>query len=195
MFSVTEPILLRSILEYSYRLIYLIDHVNEVGERASRAIRLFYEDVKSYNRAPDELRSGEAEVDSFLRAWYKEIAGGGELKGNLTIKEIIESIGAHNSGEYQITGNSVYGKGYSIWSAIAHSNTWAIRHYGQAGTLSIDGVFNFTPSVLDDRTTVLWRELAARLLYFTFGLSTMFMESPKNPGTIDRLANLMRQIQ
>ena len=161
--SVSEYILHRSMLEYAYRLIFLIDQDIKLNERVKRAIRLYNEDIKAWNRLPSDLKGNaeEGALDTFLVDWYKDVNDGIDLipKKPIKVEEIFKQTGyVEVKGWGSIGGyepeNPVYKKGYAFWSAIDHGNTWAIRNFG---LMSIDGNNRYAPRVNDGKTINAWQ--------------------------------------
>ena len=199
--SVSEYILHRSMLEYAQRLIFLIDQDINLNERVKRAIRLYNEDIKAWNRLPGDLRrdAKHGALDTFLVDWYKDVNDGIalNLKRPLKVDEIFKATGNVEVKKWASIGgyepeNPVYKKGYAFWSAIDHGMTWAIRHYG---LMSIDGNNRYAPRVNDSKTINAWQRLTAGLVAFPFVFADQFMSYPTDADIREKLGKLLEALQ
>ena len=205
--AVGEYVLLRSILEYSYRLDYLT--VLDIGasERVKRSIEYSYTDLKAYEGLPSNLRSPSSQSQSqFLEEWYKEIAGEKKLNKRKQVKHVMDNLGGANEewqhirGEWPTDGrgtpiNPVYQSGYAIWSAITHGDPWAIRHFGLTKANREEEDAQWFPG-LDLNTTHKMQDLVVRLLQHSFGYSVQLMHrGGLHVGTMNRLEEVIARIQ
>ena len=91
--SVSGYILLRTILEYSYKLAYISAVEISKTERIRRDLELFYSDICAYKRLPSGLKGDSTqEQERFAREWYKEVTGGKELKRPVDARSIFDAI-------------------------------------------------------------------------------------------------------
>ena len=199
--SVAEFILLRSILEHTYKLSYLT--VLDVGadERIKRALECAYE------RLPSRLRSNSVpHRRAFLEEWYKETTGKQMPKQPIRARDLFDNLGGSNE-EWQRTArewpadrggksvNPAYQSGYSIWSAITHGNAWAIAHFGMTKDDSEDEHPRWIPG-LDPDTIHNCEELAVRLLQHSFEFSVQLMDyRGLDVGVMNRLEEVIARIQ
>lgn len=205
--SVAEFILLRSIIEYSYKLSYLTVLDVDADERIKRAIECAHEDLVAYERLPSRLRSNSAQHRRpFLEEWYKEITGKQKPKHPLRARDLFDDLGGSNEEWQRIAGewpadrggkavNPAYQSGYAIWSAITHGNAWAIAHFGLTKDGSDDDDPRWFPGLNPD-TIHNCEELAVRLLQHAFGFSVQLMNHRGlDAGAMNRLEEVIARIR
>ena len=148
--AVGPYMLIRGLLEYSYKITYIADPQVDSKERILRTLMLYGNDIRAYQKMPKELRSATSDQLALSRkemadCWYRELTGK-KLKP-LTTKTIMDSV--WNTGleipQQQGPGQSViYERGYRTASVVTHGNIWAIRHFCLETRYDAEGVV-FTP--------------------------------------------------
>ena len=176
--AVSPYVLVRSLLEYSYKITYIADPLIEPEERICRSLRLFVTDCREYEKMPQEHRSQEAGSHAssgkeLAICWYRELTGK-ELK-TISTKAVMDSVweaGLETLEKQGLGPNKAYETGYRTGSVIAHGNTWAIRHFclevrrdGQSKVLTLRLPESVLHSILI---------LAARVLQMSFGFVCQF---------------------
>ena len=205
--SVAEFILLRSIIEYSYKLSYLTVLDVDADERIKRAIECAHEDLIAYERLPSRLRANSAQHRRpFLEEWYKEITGKQKPKQRLRARDLFDDLGGSNEEWQRISGewpadrggksvNPAYQSGYAIWSAITHGNAWAIAQFGLTKDGNDDDHPRWFPGLNPD-TIHNCEELAVRLLQHSFGFSVQLMDHRGlDTGAMNRLEEVIARIR
>ena len=194
--SVSGSVLLRTMLEYSYKLGFLITPDIAASERIKRAIEVGYADLREYESLPADLKGQPTEDRKhFLQDWYSEITGGSKLVQPIRVRGIFDSIGDPQVEQWpQDKGgnpkNPIYARGYQINSAVTHGNLWAIKHYGLTHLKRSNGSTATLPG-LGPETIRLQQEIAARLLQLSFGLAVQFMQGVLPASTMNRLEKQM----
>ena len=190
--SVTGYMLLRTMLEYSYKLTYLTDPEICANERIKRAIEIYYVDLYEYDRLPLKLKvETSQDRKEFAREWYKEVADGEKLKRPIQIRSIFNSIGDPEDEKWPRdrsgkSVNPVYTRGYQVNSAITHGNLWAIKHYGLTHAGKSGTITTALPG-LDAKRVGLLCEVAAKLLRLSFGFVVQFTHGHLPSGIMNRL--------
>ena len=87
-----------------------------------------------------------------------------------------------------------YSKGYGIYSAVAHGNSWAIRYYGSTKISSDDGKTIGRPG-LDAKTVYNLQVLAGRQLVSSLGFAVQFMRGTIPAKAMNRMEALIASIQ
>ena len=194
-------------LEYSSKLTYLTDP--HTSERISRTLKCFYADIQEFRKLPKDLTSPDGrmlveEQAKLATDWYRELTGGeGNIKP-VSALEIFEELAGEKSDAWgkldwveDGRGSLVpfsYSKGYRIYSAVAHGNTWAIQHYGVTKIRSDDGKTVAMPG-LDAKTVYSLQVLAGRLLVSSLGFAIQFMRGLAPSGAMNKLEALIASIQ
>ena len=191
--SVAGHVLLRSTLDYGYKLAYLT--VPEIGadERIKRAIEIYHRDMREYERLPPELKSesGQNRME-FVSEWYKEVSGGVELKRPIPVRSIFDAIGDPELEEWPRDmggnpANPVYKEGYRIYSTVTHGNLWAIKHYGLTH-VDKSGAITIALPGLDAEGKRLMQRVAGGLLQLSFGFAVQFMDGFAPSGIMNRMS-------
>ena len=187
--SVTGSVLLRTMLEYAYKLTHLTDSHISINQRIKRAIEIYHNDLNEYDRLPEELR-GELGQDQseLLGQWYEEITGE-ELSRRIPVRNIFDSVGdsdewPRDRGDNPI--NPVYIMGYQINSLIAHGNLWALRHYGLTHVQGPDGIAASLPGWSAGKVRN-YQRAAASLLQFAFAFAMQLMHGYPPAHIMNRL--------
>ena len=171
--AISPYVLMRGLLEYSYKITYIADAQIDREERIRRALMLYITEIREYQKMPRECRSASADqrVSSgkgLANCWYRELTGK-DLR-TVTTQAIMDSVwkaGGDRLQEQSPGQNTIYEQGYRTGSVVAHGNTWAIRHFClQAHSIGASRVI--MPGL---REPVLYDllELAARILQLSFG--------------------------
>ena len=179
--SISGLVILRTSLEYGFKLAYLTTPDINDDERISRTIRLYYTDLYWHRRLPSHLMGDSAQhIEQLIQEWYKELNGGQALKRTISARSIFDSIGdpedeavpwpKNKEGDFV---NPVYSVGYHMGSTIIHGNLWAIKHHGVTKIGKVGEKTIVTPG-LDAEGTRLLRLYGARLLQLSFGFATQF---------------------
>ena len=205
--SVSPYVLARATLEYVQKLVYLTYPLIE--DRIQRSLRCYCADIREYRKLPEDLTSQPArqlaENNAILaEKWHCELTGGSQKLRPITALEIFEAVEEKRFDEegqdLWVTdgkGTSVpfaYAKGYRIFSAVTHSNLWAIRHFGMT-KIGNKGDVTLASSGLDLRGVLLFKLSAAMQLQFSFGFAVQFMSGHLPAGTMNRLGAQIGLIQ
>ena len=210
--SVGEYVLLRSMLEYAYRLAYLTVLDIEANERAKRAIECAYYDLTAYEHLPSGIRSNSVGPRrQSLVEWYREITGGQDLTRRdgrprrERVRDFFDDLGGPNQvwnavvSDWPNDGrgqpmNPVYQSGYGIGSAISHGRAWAIRHFGLTKCSTEGEEPRWMPG-LDSNSILNIQESGVRLLQHSFGYSVQLMHrGGLDTGTMNRLNRVIERI-
>ena len=185
--EVSPFILARTMLEYLSKLTYLTDP--NISERIPRTLRCLYADIQEFRKLPKDLASPTGRMLAEDRCklaieWYRELTDGKEKIRAVRVLEILEELAGEKP---DVWGNNnwvedgrgslvplTYSKGYRIYSAVAHGNSWAIQHYGVTKIPNDDGDIIERPG-LDAKTVYQLQVLAGSYLIFSLGLATQFM--------------------
>ena len=189
--AVTPFILMRTLIEYGYKITYISDPHIEPEERIRRTLDLWYLDGTQYERLPEEMRSEEGyrleqETKQYLKDWYRELTGQ-DLKKKHT-KSILDAVwqaGLETWQENNEVPNDIYEKGYKLGSAFQHGNIWAIQHYCLDKQLEGKGIaMNLHLRPLN---AVNLLRLAGTILQGSFGFVVQVVFFPP-AGVINKLA-------
>ena len=205
--AISPFILMRTMLEYSAKLTYLTDpHTNE---RIPRTLKCLYADIQQFRKLPKDLTSpaGRKYVDDqadLAKKWYRELTGGDPKSRPVSPQEIFEELAGDQSDEWERhnwvedgRGSSVpfaYSKGYRIYSAVAHGNSWAVQHYGTTKIRGDDGETVTRPG-LDAKTVHNLQMLAGGQLVSSLGIAVEFMRGSAPAGAMNKLSALIASIQ
>ena len=195
--SVTEPILLRSILEYGYRLAYLADIEIGANQRIERAIELSYGDLQAYERLPSELQANSVRDElQFLCEWYGDQRPGKKLKSH-KVRDIFDKIGDPDESWLIDKGgrlvNPTYQRGYAIQSAISHGHPWAVRHFG-VPKIGESGQHSRWLPGLNTKTRQNCQASAGTILQYSFGLAVQLLRGILDAGTMNKLGEQLARI-
>ena len=176
--AISPYVLIRGLLEYSYRIAYIADPLIDSEERTGRSLKLFVTEYRAYEKMPQGYRSDEAGRDAFSRKelavrWYRELTGK-ELK-RISTEAIMASVWKAGLGTLQEQGpvpNSIYEIGYRTGSVVAHGNTWAIRLFCLE-TRHDEGGNVLTPH-LKEQVSSGMLVLAAHILQLSYGFVCQF---------------------
>ena len=133
--AVTPFILIRTLIEYSYKITYISDPLIEPEERIRRVLDLWYLDSTSYEKLPKELQlvmkgwqSQRPKKD--VEDWYRQLTGKGLAKKTAEfILDAVWKAGLETSQKNNEITNEIYEQVYRVGSAFQHGNSWAIQHY------------------------------------------------------------------
>lgn len=205
-FAISPFILMRTLLEYSAKLTYLTDpHSNE---RIQRTLKCLFADIQEFRKLPQDLTSpaGRKRADDqadLATEWYSELTGGKEKLRPVSALEIFEELAGDPSDEWEQhdwvedgRGHLVpfsYSKGYRIYSAIAHGNSWAVQHYGVTKIHSDVGETVTLPG-LDAKTVHNLQILAGRQLVSSLGFAVQFMRGTIPAGAMNKMEALIALI-
>lgn len=138
------------------------------------------------------------------KEWYCELTGGEEKLQPVRALKIFKEFAGEQSNEWgkhdwveDGRGSLVpfaYSKGYGIYSAVAHGNSWAIRYYGSTKISSEDGKTVARPG-LDAKTVCNLQVLAGKQLQLSFGFAVQFMRGTIPAGAMNRMEALIVSIQ
>lgn len=196
--SVVEYHILRPMLEYTYRLLYLVQLEIGVHDREQRAIEDWYSDCQQFRRiAPKhqhvELGKYFTKWEPILTQWYTELTGRSKIR-NPRIQDIFNQVGMPESGWPTDLGgnpgNPAYPSGFSISSAIEHGNLWAVRRYGMNNPSEI----RVERPGLDDRTLLQIQDLACRLLQCAYASCKQFADLGTGGATMIKLGKHLADI-
>ncbi len=132
--AVTPFILIRTLIEYSYKITYISDPLIEPKERIRRVLDLWYLDSTSYKKLPKDLQlvmkwqsqRPKKEVED----WYRQLTGRGLAKKTAEfILDAVWKAGLETSHKNNEVTNEIYEQVYRVGSAFQHGNSWAIQHY------------------------------------------------------------------
>ena len=176
--AISPHMLIRGLLEYSYKITYVADPTIDSQERIRRALRLFVTDFREYEKMLGESRSAVAyreasNAKEIAVSWYRELTGK-EIK-TTTPKAIMDSVWKAGTTLLQQQApdvNVVYEKGYRTGSVISHGNTWAIRHFCLETSLD-ERRKSFTLG-LPESASYGMLLLAAHFLQLSFGIVGQF---------------------
>ena len=189
--SLTGRVLLRTMLEYSYKLVYLTDKDIGIVERIKRAIETYNTDLHEYRRLPPEFkREISQDQTSLIGSWYKELTGKDELPRSLSARSIFDSVGDPEDDWPRDRGgnpiNPVYQMGYQVNSVIAHGNLWAIKHYGLVHLQKPDDRIADLAGY-DKNTIRILKRNAASILQLSFAFAEQFMQGYPPSHILNRL--------
>ena len=132
--AVTPFILIRTLIEYSYKITYISDPLIEPKERIRRVLDLWYLDSTSYEKLPKDLQlamkwqSQRPKKD--VEDWYRQLTGKGLAKKTAEfILDAVWKAGLETSQKNTEVTNEIYEQVYRVGSAFQHGNSWAIQHY------------------------------------------------------------------
>ena len=132
--AVTPFILIRTLIEYSYKITYISDPLIEPKERIRRVLDLWYLDSTSYEKLPKDLQlvmkwqSQRPKKD--VEDWYRQLTGKGLAKKTAEfILDAVWKAGLETSQKNNEVTNEIYEQVYRVGSAFQHGNSWAIQHY------------------------------------------------------------------
>ena len=133
--AVTPFILMRTLIEYSYKITYISEPLIKPEARIRRILDLWYIDSTEYERLSEDLRSDEGyrqsqETKQHVKDWYRELTGQNLKKK--TTKSILDAVwqsGLETWQEGNEVPNDIHRIGYKIGSAFQHGNIWALQHY------------------------------------------------------------------
>ena len=179
--AISPYMLVRGLIEYSYKITYVADPTIDSQERIRRALRLFVTDFREYEKMLGKSRSDVAYVayreasnaKEIAVSWYRELTGK-EIK-TTTPKAIMDSVWKAGTSlllQQAPDVNVVYEKGYRTGSVISHGNTWAIRHFCLETSL-VERRKSFTVG-LPESTSYGMLLLAAHFLQMSFGTVGQF---------------------
>ncbi len=176
--AISPYILLRSILEYGYKITYLTDPAIEPDERIRRTLLLYVKDIREFQRMPQKFRSDVGNQLALKRLevagnWYRDITG--KDLSTISTKSIMDSVwnaGSELLPDSQSSDKPIYDVGYRTGSVIMHGNSWAIRHFCLETSSDSRGIL-LTPR-LNDSAMYGMLELAARIVQFSFGFVVQF---------------------
>lgn len=192
--SVSPYILIRSILEHSYKMTYLADGGIDSNERICRALRATFAEMREYEKLPESLRSRASDKQIVKRKqlaakWYSEITG--KQLNSISAQEIFDTVWRSgpppDASGPEAKNNPNYQRYYRISSAITHGTRWGLQHYCLRTPLS-DG-WIVTSSSLDPETVRMMRITAGRLLMFAFGF-TVQLHDTIPAGPMNRIGEL-----
>ena len=196
--AVAPLILMRSLFEYSQRIVYLADESIKLEERIGRTLRLYYVDLVEYKRLPEAVRpqgSTASLEESTMKAvaWYKELTG--EKLNSIRAQEILDTVwrtGLDYLEEDSDAPNDGYQIGYRIGSALTHGNVWAIRNHCLAITREQNGFgigFQIRESLLSDLHL-----LAASIVMLSFGFVAQY--APALAGsTMNKIEEMLSELR
>ena len=100
--SVVEYHILRPMLEYTYKLLNLVQVEIEVRDREQRAIEDWYSDYQQFRRIPPTFQHMELEQyftkwRPILTQWYKELTDNSKIR-DVKILDIFNQVGMPDSG-------------------------------------------------------------------------------------------------
>lgn len=208
--AVVSPyVLIRSILEWSFKLVYLTDPNPDASERIKRSLKCLFNDIEEYRKVPTDLSSPAsrdlvADQAKFAKEWYRELTGGKEELHRVSALGIFEAV-ARDSNDPWLNLNWVqdgkgalkplaYSKGYGIFSSVSHANLWAIQHFGMHKTSEPDGESVVVP-ILDPSIVCLMQILAGQSLWNSFGLAVKFTRGDLPTATMNQLETLIDAIR
>lgn len=206
-FAISPFVLIRTMLEYSSKLAYLTDP--HTSERIPRTLKCLYADILQFKKLPKDLTSHEGrrlaeDRANFARKWYSELTGGKEKLRPVSALEIFEELAGEKSddwGKHDWVEDGrgalrpfAYSKGYGIYSAVAHGNSWAIRHYGSTKISGEDGETIARPG-LDAKTVYDLQILAGKQLVLSLGFAVQFMRGTIPAGAMNKMEALITSIQ
>jgi len=205
--EISPYILARTMLEYSSKLAYLTDP--NTSERIPRTLRCLYADIQEFRKLPEDLVSPTGRMlaeDRFKVAteWYRELTGGeGKIRA-VRVLEIFEELAGEKSDVLEKfnwvedgKGSLVpltYSKGYRIFSAVAHGNSWAVQHYGVTKFLNDAGEIIERPG-LDSKTVNQLQVLAGGHLIYSLGFATQFIPGHLPHRAMNELEELNTSIR
>ncbi len=193
--SVTPYVLIRSILEHTFRIRYLADYDIDPNERICRALRANYTEMREYQKLPGTLRSKASDEQIAKRkqlaeAWYLEITGK-QLRPD-SAQGIFDTVWRSgpppDASGSDLKNNPLYQRYYRISSAIAHGTLWGLQHYCLK-TTSVDGRV-VTSSSLDLQTVTKMRIAAGRLLTSAFAATVQLHDGFPPAGAMNRIGQL-----
>ena len=125
--------LMRGLIEYSYKIAYIADPCISPKERICRSLKLYSTDMRQLEKMSSAKDTGSAESYAasereLAHRWYKELTG--EKLNTVSAESIIESVweaGVEGVKKEDVGQNEVYEIGYRPASAVMHGHTWAIR--------------------------------------------------------------------
>ena len=180
--EISPYILARTMLEYLSKLAYLTDP--NASERILRTLRCLYADIQEFKKLPKDLVSptGKRLAEDrcmIAEEWYRELTGGKGKIQAVRVLEIFEELAGEKSdvlGTFNWVEDGrgslvplTYSKGYRIYSAISHGNSWAIQHYGVTKIRNDDGEIIERPR-LDAKTVCQFQMLGRWASNLFFGL-------------------------
>ena len=193
--SVNPYVLIRSILEHSYKITYLADPEIDLNERICRALKAGFTEMREYEKLPETLRSKAsdeliAERKQLAEDWYLEITC--KRLHPVSAQNIFDTVWRAgpppDASGSDLKSNPMYQKFYRISSAIAHGTLWGLQHYCLKTTL-LDGRV-VTSSSLDPDTVNTMRIAAGRLLMFAFGFTVQLHRDFPPSGPMNRIGQL-----
>lgn len=195
--AVNPYIILRSIMEHTYKISYLTDGEIDADERIRRALRTYYAEMQEYQKLSEEHRVANTDpqlvsVRNLITKWYRELTGK-RMPSRLSAKEIIEA-GQKLTSSGWIEGapgvkETTYESFYRISSGIVHGNLWALAHFCMR-TIPQGPTRVVIPFAgLDQETIRLIRICAGRLLLFAFGF-TVQLHDIIPAGEMNRISQL-----
>lgn len=133
--AVSPLILMRTLTEYNYKIVYLANEAIDTDERIRRTLQLYYVDLAEYKKLPEAIRpqgstTSLKESIAKVKAWYRELTGANLTKTSAkAIMDAVWKSGLEYMEENSSTSNDAYEIGYRVGSALAHGNVWAIQNH------------------------------------------------------------------
>ena len=189
--SLTGRILLRTMLEYSYKLVYLTDKNIGRKERSERAIRTYSADLHEYKRLPPQFQGDTGQDQQALIAlWYKELTGKDKVPQSLSARDIFNAVGDPED-DWPRDGrgkpiNPVYKIGYQVNSVITHGNLWAIKQYGLVHFQRPDGTV-VDLAGYDKNALRILKKSAVSILQLSLGFAVQFVHGHPPAHIMNRL--------
>ena len=197
--AVDPYIVLRSIMEHTYKIVYLTDGGIEANERIRRALRTYYAEMQEYQKLSERRRVNSTDprfvhIKGLITKWYRDLTGK-RIPSRLTAREIIEA-GQKLTSDGWIKGapgvnETTYQSLYRISSGVVHGNLWALANFCMRtvpqGPTKPKLIIPFAG--LDRETTHLMRICAGRLLQFAFGF-TVQLHDIIPAGEMNRIGHL-----
>lgn len=197
--SITPYILMRTILEYAYKLTYVSEYHIGGEERTRRILGLLYTEILDYEKLPEDLGAqGEFVTEkALIKEWHKEMTGKDIRR--VSAQTIVDAVWHSDSGypewdRQEIDRENVaYERGYRIGSAMAHGYSWAIGHYGLRRVSDNNRIIESME--LTDRARGNFRLIAGGSLQYSFGFTTQFMHGMLAAPIMNRLGKLIARIE
>ncbi len=189
--SVVEYSILRPMLEYNYRLFWLVQLEIGVHEREKRLIEDWNSDYVEFQKLGPEMQMDEGKTqfekwNPLLKDWYEELTGREEVH-KVSAFEIFNAIAPTESwwpeDKSGHQANPVYELAYRAFSGIEHGNLYAIQKLA----MSDDNFIRTRGEGLDDVTLLTLQTMAGWNLQSGYASVQQFLRGSSDSRLMNRL--------